>query len=639
MRIKQVDFNIDVTNEYGLLPVKMARLGQVVLIAGKNGSGKSRFLQLLTERVKMYPNLEREILSKEGINSSNNHILALERGINATEKKLTSNLNNEDEKIQIERFRNSISSNLIEIDDHNKILEIKNQLTFLGDKIDNYIVNFMPKSLSLKDTYNIAPSEADKKALLINNLGTEGCAESTIPAIEKIVKQWVNINTVVTDDLNVTKEEKKQINDSYERLKKYIKIFLDTDLKRDSDGPLLFGKRIGKANLSDGQKILLQLCVALYAQETKLSDLVIIMDEPENHLHPAVLLEAIDKITAQIPNGQLWIGTHSINILAHFDPACIWFMDAGLLSYAGQLPDKVLRSLLGNDDEMQKLSNFLSLPAELASIKFAYESLLIPEVVVTGPDDPQIRQIREIIRERVEEGNKLKVLDFGMGKGRLVSAIIESERLEGRKVVDWLDYYGFDIDSTNKELCLKILEEGYDNFNDRYFNNENSILERINGGSLDLIIMCNVFHEIDPKHWLELFKGRNSLMQLLKTEGKLIIIEDQFLSIGEKAHSNGFMVFSEREFKKLFNIPPEDKSYVSLDYRGDGKLKSHHIPKNFIDNITQDSKIESIQILRTNAMASLRRIREEVPSYKKGHMHGFWSQQLANASLVLEEIG
>jgi predicted ATP-binding protein involved in virulence len=44
MRIKKIDIPKSVDNNDGLEDIKMDKLGNIVLIAGKNGSGKTRIL-------------------------------------------------------------------------------------------------------------------------------------------------------------------------------------------------------------------------------------------------------------------------------------------------------------------------------------------------------------------------------------------------------------------------------------------------------------------------------------------------------------------------------------------------------------------------------------------------------------------
>jgi len=623
MKIQKVNLNEEVTSKVGLQPILMDRLGNIVLIAGKNGSGKSRTLQLIKEQVQIVPN-------KDKVRNLNKNIKFYTDAI--VNEEMMSGLSIEaleNRKQVIEQYKN----NIVQSEDSLKSLEA---FSLFPEKEDNVLVDFVPQSLSLIDSFTISQQQRDSNASLIYNIGMNYVSTGAISAIEKIQRNFVDAS--VPDDLNMNEKERTEIIFQYEKLKDYIKLFLNTDLNRTTNGPEIFGKRIGEAMLSNGQKILLQFCMALYAQEVNLENVIIFMDEPENHLHPAALIEVLDKIIPHIKNGQLWIATHSINVLAHFDPSCIWYIDNGKISYAGDIPETVLTGLLGTEEEIEKLSHFLSLPAQMGSNKFAYESLFYPEVLITGLKDPQVAQIHDIIKKRAESKEKLKVLDFGIGKGRLLSTIYENERLRNSDITEWLDFYGYDKFDDSKDICIKVFEDIYGSSDYRYFNDTTQLLSAHDENSFDIIVMCNVFHEIEPNEWLNLFSSVKSPFKLLKEDGYLLIVEDQFLAIGEKAHAKGFLVFDQLEFKKLFKITSVDV-YASTDYRNDGRLKSHHIPKNCITRIDAKSKIESLEMLIQNSKDAIKELRKTTePTFKNGKRHGFWSQQLANASLALEEL-
>lgn len=643
MKIERINIPESITSKSGLKAVVMERLNHVVLVAGKNGAGKSRLLQLIRSQV--------EAAFTEGelagfitnIDSHKARILTYNNSIKNLKTQLkTSALSKEQidsHNYNIKTYENEIENYIQNINSNQAKLDSANNISLFPKKEKKSLIDFVPRSLNLRDSYTISPQELDNYAKNIYTIGTGNIAEGTIPAIEQIQRRWVNANTITIDDLNITKEEKEKIDYEYDKLKKFIKLFLNTELKRTKEGhPEIFNKRIGEALLSNGQKIILQFCLALFAQEISLEDLIIFMDEPENHLHPAAVIEVLDKITPHVKNGQVWISTHSINILAHFDPSSIWYIDNGVVSYAGNIPRSVLQGLIGNEEEINKLSNFLSLPEQMASTKFAFESLFYPNVVITGPEDHQVNQIHQIIKERVTKGDKLKVLDFGIGKGRLISTIFENERLRNIKVDDWLDFYGYDKFDSYKSICMNVFVDIYGNADNRYFNEAKDLLAKHDENSFDIILMCNVFHEIDPNDWLNLFNSITSPFKLLKDDGYLLIIEDQFLAAGEKAHSKGFLVFDELEFRKLFKIISTDQ-YTSTDYRKDGRLKSHHIPKKSICKIDVRSKKESLEILLQNAKDEIKKLRKETsPTFKTGKLHGFWTQQLANASLALEEL-
>ena len=65
---------------------------------------------------------------------------------------------------------------------------------------------------------------------------------------------------------------------------------------------------------------------------------------------------------------------------------------------------------------------------------------------------------------------------------------------------------------------------------------------------------------------------------------------------------------------------------------------AHLIPAKYMDKITPDSKKMAFEDLRKTAMENIKNIRNKECSYKNGLTHAFWVQQLANATLCLEEM-
>lgn len=87
-------------------------------------------------------------------------------------------------------------------------------------------------------------------------------------------------------------------------------------IERD-DQIKIFRRNDFAVSLSDGQKVLLKLAVQLHAQQIALTDALVFLDEPENHLHPAVLNEVIDILLSKVETGQVWIATHSVSLIAN----------------------------------------------------------------------------------------------------------------------------------------------------------------------------------------------------------------------------------------------------------------------------------------------------------------------------------
>jgi hypothetical protein len=339
-----------------------------------------------------------------------------------------------------------------------------------------------------------------------------------------------------------------------------------------------------------------------------------------------------------IGDGQVWIATHSINLLAHFDLSDIWYVQEGTVQYAGSIPDEVLKGLLGNDDEREKLASFLQRPAEIAYNLFCSQCLQPPGVVITGLGDRQVDQAKKILESGPRLEHKQKILDFGIGQARVLSTIDALMRQQNKVFSDFYDYYGYDIDSKYSGRCREVFESIYSGGIERYYNSPDDLLVAHDENSFDYIMLSNVFHEIHPRYWKSIFTGSNNLFHLLKPDGNLLIIEDQILPIGEQAHLEGFLVFDSLHFKKLFKIVESD-GYRFEIHSDNPRLKAHFFPKQCLSRIDTDSMKSSIESLRESSLEKVKEIRlSGTKSFQNGRQLAFWSQQMTNATLVLSEL-
>lgn len=637
MKITKVDIPKNQEQNDGLEHIKMDRLGPVVLIAGKNGSGKTRILTKIFNTFNSKPSKTSVEQIPFRIQGSETMISANKRLITEYENRQHANpiipQNQSDSLIhsyqrQIEREENSIKEQ--------KELLQRTLLLETDVQSDSYsFVKFVPKSLSLRDCNQLSRSQILSQASIIDQVGIDYLPEGAFAKIQVIQDKWFN---ATHQHSQVSDSEKAKAIADYKKLQDIIEVFLGTEITRTiDDQATLFSFSLGQSNLSDGQKILLQFCLAIYSQETALKDLILVMDEPENHLHPSIIIETIERIQKCVTNGQIWIATHSIPLLAHFDPSQIWFVENNEIKHAGKIPEKVLHSLLGNEEQVGKLQDFISLPSQLATSRYAFESLFEPNSVMTGSSDSQSLQIRQDLLELSKNG-KIRILDYGAGKGRLISNMTDLDNDDQSKLIDIIDYIAFDEYPNDKLHCEESLVKAYGNSNNRYYNNFTTLFSDYDKESFDIVIMCNVLHEIDPKGWLTLFQPNGTISKCLKENGVLLLVEDHQIPIGEKAYQKGFLVLDTPQLKDLFKITEKDNDFEFSDLRGDGRLKAHKIPRRLLNQIDETSRIEAIKSMSDTARNEILRIRGAKKNYKNGTLHGFWTQQFANAQLNLAEL-
>ncbi|RYZ76537.1 MAG: ATP-binding protein, partial [Proteobacteria bacterium] len=307
MRIQSIKIPDSIALRTGLKEVEMTKLGQVVVVAGKNGSGKSRLFKLVQLEVQDIPTEEVQIENEDKYAQytyNKNHWQGQQQAALAK---------NPPDNMQLRTIQQHLDSNLQELSKLEAGRDRLSRIIIEGNVNPSKVVEFVPKDLNLTDAYTLNEHQLDENSRRIYSKGTGGSSLGTIPAIQKVVRRYSLAKSQVT---TASQEENERSIRNFEKLKEYIQLFLSAELGISPDGHAeLFGKRIGEAALSDGQKILLQFCLAIYAQETSLNELVIFMDEPENHLHPGALTSVLDKIIEHLSAGQLWISTHSIHIL------------------------------------------------------------------------------------------------------------------------------------------------------------------------------------------------------------------------------------------------------------------------------------------------------------------------------------
>jgi ABC-type multidrug transport system ATPase subunit len=654
MRIVRLELPEDILTKYGLKSVKLDRLKRVVIVTGKNGAGKTRLFNAMREFVNQVP-LDSQINQyKQQTEDWSLQIEQQQHSISYWKGRLQTSL----QDAQVRELKRNIESTEQQIKNLNsniasqkRLIDLRKNIEFSSALEIKSLADFVPKTTQLRDISVLPPNHLDVGVKKINEeIGAQGVEESAPALIEKIQKRYVYAGFNATD---ASLEERENAKNEYDRLLQLIHDLLgaEANLLPDKDGfAKLFGRKIGEQNyLSAGQSLLLQFAALLFAQGSKLDDVMLFMDEPENHLHPSALIEILERLLNNVTEGQIWIATHSVPLIGHFfdnEDVSVLFMEDGSVKYAGRTPETVLEGLLGNEEERAKIASLLHAPAQFALEQYSYECLFVPKTVETDPvKDPQTKQIFGILGDEMKKGNTVRLLDFGAGKGRLISAIDELSRYTPN-IRSLLDYFAYDkINDTmakqeDIEKCQSAITRMYGTSQQhRYFTDKAVLLAHCTKDSFDMIILCNVFHEIEHRHWLsEIFATNGIIRTLLKPNGHLLIVEDQLLSIGEKAYQHGFLVFDEPQFRKLFALK-EEESYFVHDAKGNGQLKAHFISKHYLERVSIETQRESIGNLKVKAEEEIKKLREEKGThYRKGKLYAFWMQQYVNASFTNDEL-
>jgi ABC-type cobalamin/Fe3+-siderophores transport system ATPase subunit/cyclopropane fatty-acyl-phospholipid synthase-like methyltransferase len=382
--------------------------------------------------------------------------------------------------------------------------------------------------------------------------------------------------------------------------------------------------------ISEGQASLIELVARLHAQEAKLGELIIFWDEPELHLHPAAVSQALERLERANARGQIWLATHSVPLVAASHPPSLWFVNDNELYWSGKAPEALLAGLLGAPHGVERMRNFMDLPVNLAAATFASECLSTSAAVTTSSNDAQLALIRDHVRGFSANG-KLAVLDYGAGRGRLLRALAEEENANAVTI----EYMAVEPDADAQKACSELVAEVYGQEGvGRVFSRVEDLRGKLASERIGAIVMCNVLHELDPAKWISFFK--DEAHAVLADNGVLLVVEDYELPHGEMAHEHGFLLLDRPELDVLFpgeGVPPD----IVTSERRDGRLKAHAIPRARLASISEASRTQAIRVLRDRARDKVRELRKSGEStYANGRRYALWTQLYCNAGIYLD---
>lgn len=611
MRVTKFKPFEDDADDFGISrELEMDKLEKVVVLAGPNGAGKSRILKILDNSLRV----AQQTYASPTAAFANN--------ITGYSRNLSDPARSEIEK---EADRTNMRAS-------RRVLSLRETMRFDTDFLGDL------KTVSFTTTVGNSPgyrrgdvaTHADQvqSSLGMARIGIKDTF--TLDYIEHTLSTYIRATHYAAD---VTTEEKGQSAAKWSSLQSILSELFGMPVSFDSKHMKLGSRSTKFEELSDGQKTLLAVAAALHIQSAKLSEAILLIDEPELYLHPAAQVEYIQRLIDATPAGQVWIATHSVHILSHVDPSAIWFVEGGMARRAGRNPEKVLRGLVGDEGRIGKLSQFLQLPALHAMQRFTAECLIPPTIASTGAEDDQSRQIRAIL-----EGlnvRPLRVLDYGAGRGRILAALRESPELHER-----LDYWAYEEHAPDvREECLSAIADIYatdvDAARKRMLYDESEFQTKLNQNSVHVVVMCNVLHEIPVAKWTGLFTS--VLTHCLRPEGYLLVVEDMQIPQGEHAHEHGFILLDRAQLLQLFRARAEDDEHIRSVHERGGRLVAHLIRAELLANVTGNTVTEALRSRRDSSLKAIRSLRGGTPSSANGRLLALHAMLFANASLALGE--
>jgi energy-coupling factor transporter ATP-binding protein EcfA2 len=638
VRFKKITIPKDITQKSGIESIDIQCLSNVIAFVSKNGSGKTRILDLI-ENHPCSTGTKFETIP----NDLKTQFIELEKSIELAN--LLTKLNN--------------SPN-----DYTLMAKIKNLQQFGYD--DNF-KKILPKitiQISKKFIRRIKQEEISSLQLIFKEAAEqksfEDLLENTVSDINYnelssinrgALKYFINLpHKLVADKINCEDKEDLYSKVSYKRfasLKNYVKILLNKELEwegRSTSGKFLdtadggynatyqgifkLDKRIFRYDeFSDGEKILFSyaLLFFLLEQNEKLNikESILIIDEPELHLHADSEIDLIGRLRETISEkGQLIIATHSINILSTLNYEDIFVVKNGeILCPSQKSLATSLEELIGIGEKITKLSDLLYSIDNWSFINFMSQCFSEPETIKTAKEnDQQLESIKKMIKEKINDSHSIFFV-FGFGRGRIFEGLLSDSGIFPK-----LKYHALEPKKENHSELKKLgVMNIYSDYNE------------LSDNSFDFILLANVLHEIPILAWENTI---NKVIDSLKEDGSLMIVEPKVLSKGEKIDDSGFIVLKADEIQILFELSDNLQPFFIEDHKE--KITSVLIQKPKIKKVNKESITKTLCKVKENSVESVKELvtqnDESMSNYSKGKKMAFHAMQLMNAQLCLNKI-
>lgn len=558
---------------------KLESLEKIVIFTGGNGAGKSRFLKLLQSNYDEYKN------------------------------------NPEKDTVCFKVAEKDKSTN----DDV--------EMNFTRDMIENFhIINYAHFDAKLQSTVNFSPYVIHQSKNKLKQCNYEETALNSLLYLK---------------DLSEGYSEESNENNDYKELVEFIELAKELELEfswdKNNKRLKIFGRELNDAKLSPGQLYALRIAVACKAHEPS-DNCLFLLDEPETHLHPSLLIKIIEKLIKHFKNAQFFIATHSLPLISYLtvinEKTSVFYMENGqIIDRLRSNSEPILNNLVGTEDYQFAIRQLFVSPEEMACNRFCTECFFEPLVVKGGISGDPSTFIAEKNLKLSDTSDPVIVVDYGAGEGRLLECMIEDN------VKDGYEYYAYNVNKDAADYCTKLLSETGIKGKSYFQKDELSELK----GRVDRVFMINVLHEISPELWKQEF---NTIAELLKKDGELIIIEREILTVGEAPYVNGYLMLTGLGDKSLaaealfgannttFYRHKQKPYIIAHSIKPSGVIAAQNAHLKDVFSLLQNDAINQICTLKKESVNDS----PSIDKYKKGISLAFWLNQLSCAIMCQNDI-
>lgn len=387
--------------------------------------------------------------------------------------------------------------------------------------------------------------------------------------------------------------------------------------------------------MSPGERCILYFALGvlcIQSDEGMRGNYVLLLDEPENHLHPKALRALIRDVKQEktLPlNCKLVIASHSIFLIPAFQFEEIIHIQNGAVGHpSGRLYSNLYLSLVGNDSpDESSLQTFMASLDQWGFANYIAECLAAEPTVKDDPreTDPQFLKLNEVFwpaLQKHENGRQsINLLDYGGGGGRIAKCLELRAKKRDYSLDGKLTYDIYDI----KPQHNKLPDEPW--MGEIYQNKES-----IPRGKYDFIVLYNVLHEIDVTEWAPIL---SDIIAMLNLTGILVFGERNVLTRGERPFGkSGYLVLKLEELKCLFGEKAVEE--ISIDSQGRDPTSCYIIRTQHANIIKQENVRRAVEVLSQRMNEAVRQYINRSVDSPSSREYAFYCQGKINAEHALE---
>jgi hypothetical protein len=151
----------------------------------------------------------------------------------------------------------------------------------------------------------------------------------------------------------------------------------------------------------------------------------------------------------------------------------------------------------------------------------------------------------------------------------------------------------------------------------------------------EIVLVCNVLHEIHPTGWPRLFEDLHSCVA---KNGVVLVMEDQEMHVGELPNTDGFLVLDLFQMRMLFSASAEEMPEIRHEHAE--RLSVIELRRDVLARHANLRLRETCDAVKKVSLDGIAKLRGGAKSdWRTGRRHAYLAMLAVNAQLCADRLG